>query len=298
MRLRALEGIVNFRSVVVFMVVLQAGVAQARFGKSNSGGVVGERSNRSSSPSSSSSSSNTHAAVPVDAPSSYGGSAYDSGGSYSRPWSRGYYSGAFVPVFGYGYGYYATPGVIVTDTQPALEPANIRVTANAELGALLVRGASGVTLGVNGTFEGERFGVVLNGQTIVVGADDGSDETDAIHQFTGKLTFAFLTGRYGRLRAELGTDVIFAADAAFLGASLGVSGQVWLADSLAFEAGAWGTMYPFWQLDGRAGLVYGIGPVGLKLGIRAQMLDDRGLVDGQIHRDFFVGPYAGVGVAF
>ena len=284
----------NFRSVVVFMVVLQASVAHARFGKSNSGGVVGDRKSSSSS---SSSSSNTHAAVPVDAQGSSGGSPYDSGTTY-RPWSRGYYSGAFVPVFGYGYGYYATPGIIVTDAQPTLEPANIRVTANAELGALLIRGASGVTLGVNGTFEGERFGVVLNGQSIIVGADDGSDETDAIHQFTGKLTFAFLTGRYGRLRAEIGTDVIFAADAAFIGASLGVSGQVWIADSLAFEAGAWGTVYPFWQLDGRAGLVYGMGPVGLKLGIRAQMLDDRGLVDGQIHRDFFVGPYAGVGVAF
>ncbi|MGV3620579.1 MAG: hypothetical protein ACO1OB_07165 [Archangium sp.] len=297
MRRRALEGIVNVRSILVFMVVLQAGVAHARFGKSNSGGVVGERP-RSSSSSSSSSNSNTHAAVPVD---SGGGSSsgYDSGSTYYRPWSRGYYSGAFVPVFGYGYGYYATPGVIVTDDRPAaLEPANLRVTANAEMGALLIRGATGITLGVNGTFEGERFGVVLNGQSIIVGADDGSDDTDAIHQFTGKLTFAFLTGRYGRLRAELGTDIIFAADAAFIGASLGVSGQVWLMDSLAFEAGAWGTVYPFWQLDGRAGLVYGIGPVGLKVGIRAQMLDDRGLVDGQIHRDFFVGPYAGIGVAF
>lgn len=292
------------RSVILFAVVLQAGIAEARFGKKDSGGVVG-----TSSSSSSSSGSDTHAAVPVDAPGSSSRAApgtvtVGSGrGSFFeyRPssWSHGFYSGAYVPVFGYGYGYYATPGVLVTDQPLATpEPSQLRVTANTELGVFLNPEQRGFSLGVNGTFEGERLGVVVNGQAIMVGADDGSGETDALKQLTGKLTFAFLTGRYGRLRAELGTDVIWAPDLVVVGASLGFSGTVWLYDSLAFEANVWGTVYPFWQLDGRAGLVYGLGPVGFKLGFRAQMLDDRGLVDGQIHRDVFLGPYAGVGVAF
>lgn len=291
------------RTVILSMVILQAGVAHARFGKRNSGGVVG------SSSSSSSSGSSTHAAVPVDSPrSGSSGSGSSSRGAYNpdyeyrpRSWSHGFYSGAFVPLYGYGYGYYMAPSpdvvVVNGQQQPQQEPAELRVTVNAELGVFLTADR-GYTLGVNGFFEGERLGVHILAQGIMVGADDGSGETDQLLQMTGKLTFAFLTGRYGRLRAEVGTDFISAPDLKVFGASLGLSGTVWLVDSLAFEASAWGTVYPFWQLDGRAGLVYGLGPVGFRVGVRAQMLDDRGLVDGQIHRDVFVGPYAGVGVVF
>ncbi len=286
--------------------VLQAGVAHARFGKANSGGTVPRSS--SSSSSSSSSRNDTHRAVPVDSPGSSRGSnarAPSVSGRTSffsfepRSWSHGFYSGAYVPMLGYGYGYYYLPGVLVTEPQPALlEPAELRVTANLELGVFVNPEARGFVMGLNAMFEGERLGVVVNGQAIMVGADDGSNDTDALQQLTGKLTFAFLTGRYGRLRAELGGDVIWAPDMIVIGASLGLSGTVWLVDALAFEGSLWGTVYPFWQIDGRAGLVYGLGPVGFRLGFRAQMLDDRGLVDGQIHRDFFIGPYAGVGVAF
>lgn len=58
------------------------------------------------------------------------------------------------------------------------------------------------------------------------------------------------------------------------------------------------SVYPFWQIDGRAGLVVGMGALGIRVGWRTLLLDDQGVVDGVEHRDIFMGPYAGLGFAF
>ena len=67
----------------------------------------------------------------------------------------------------------------------------------------------------------------------------------------------------------------------------------------AVLAGRWPvTNRPSWQFDAQLGLALGLGPVGLRAGWRTQILDDRGLADGVVHRDTFMGPYVGVAVVF
>lgn len=290
------------------LVLLMATPAHARFGKAGSGG--GSSSGGSRGSGSSGSSGGTHSARPVDSGRSGGGNAGgNSAGRYIGPgpgaygWGYGYgfYSGAFVPFYGYGYrpyGYYA-PTVVVSSGQPvATEPSNLRATAGADFMYFVANANKGYTLGINGAFEGERWGFNAMAQNIAVAADDGSNLVDNLQQVNAHVSFAFLTGTYGRIRAELGADAVFAPSAVFLGPSIGLSGVLWIVGPLAFESSVYGTVYPFWQLDWKAALVIGAGPVGFRVGWRTQVLDDRGTVDGVVHRDVYMGPYAGVGVAF
>jgi len=156
---------------------------------------------------------------------------------------------------------------------------------------------SGVALGISAMFEGERWGLSVFAQDLAPRAEDGGPVFDHIPQVNLHATYAFLTGRYGRLRAELGLDTVFAPSAVFLGPTAGLSGTLWIGGPVALEGMAMMTPYPFWQLDYRAGVVVGLGPVGLRAGWRTQVLDDRGTVDGVTHRDVYMGPYAGVSVA-
>lgn len=93
-------------------------------------------------------------------------------------------------------------------------------------------------------------------------------------------------------------DTVIAPSMVALGPVLGVSGQVWIFGPLAAEASAYVVPWPYWELDWRAGLALGVGPVGIRAGWRTQVLDDRGWVDGVIHRDAFMGPYVGLSVVF
>ncbi len=299
-------------SVTVAVVALLSTPAEARFGKGGSSGSSGS-SGRSSSSSSSRSSSTTHGAVPVShgSSSSSGGasSSYSSGssGGYSsydsgyRPYRYGFYSGFFVPSYGYGYGtYWATPGpVYATTAAPAVveEPAEIRVTASGEA-QLMVRTATGTSLGVAAAFEGERWGFSATGYSLSLLADDGSGNTDSIQQLNLHLTFAFLTGRYGRLRLEAGADTVFAQDLVALGPTGGVSGTLWIGGPFALEGAVTMTPYPYRQLDYRANLAVGLGALGLRAGWRTQVLDDQGIVDQVRHVDTFQGPFAGLAFVF
>jgi hypothetical protein len=286
------------------LVVLVAALpAQARFGK-------GGGSSGSAHPASSS-----HGAGPVSPGKGSGGT----GATASTPsrttstgaWRGGYGPGAFVPRYGYGYGYgypgyglyapYAVwPWVGLPPTAPAqaaLPPLPLRITAGA-LAMVYVNGQTGLTLGVQGQVEGERWGLFLAGQNIAARALDGTSTMDFIQQAQLRATYAFLTGRYGRLRAELGVDAVFAPNLIALGPSAALSGTLWVGGPVALEGLVLVTPYPFWQLDYQAGLALGLGPVGLRAGWRTQVLDDRGLVDGTVHRDVYMGPYAGVAVVF
>jgi hypothetical protein len=221
----------------------------------------------------------------------------------------GYYSGAYVPSYGYGYcqrttvmttGMMAT-GVATTGVSGEAgieqESAGLRVTAGVE-GLYLTAGTSGFIFGGGATVEGERWGVTLLGQNIAVKAEDGSGAVDNIGVLTARLSFAFLTGKYGRLRAEAGVDTVFAPSMVAVGPLFGLSGSLWIYGPLALEGSAFLVPYPYWELDWRAGLVLGVGPVGIRVGWRTQVLDDRGWVDGVIHRDTFQGPYVGLAIVF
>ena len=273
--------------LVVLSVLLHAATAEARFGKGGSGG--GSSSSRSS----------PHAAVPVNSSSgsssSASGGQASSGSSFYRPSRLGYYSGAFVPMYGYGSGAYPGPGVLLEPDE--VVESQVRVMAGAEF-EFFTNQTRGFTLSLAASLEIDRWSASLSGQHLTVAADDGTDGDDTLQQMGARLGYALLIGPRGRLRAELGADVIFAADVTLLAPTLGFSGTVWIAGPLALEGSLTGAAYPFWELDGRLGLVIGMGPLGFRLGWRTQLLDDQGVVDGVAHRDVFMGPYAGLGFVF
>jgi hypothetical protein len=157
--------------------------------------------------------------------------------------------------------------------------------------------SSDLTVGVLANFEGEQFGVSIAAQNIAVKNQEGPGY-DTIQQASARLTWAFLTGRYGRLRAELGGDIFFAPSMTVIAPTGGVSGSVWVGGPVALEDSIFATPWPITQLDYRAGLAVGLGSVGLRAGWRTQVLDDRGVVDGEAHRDVFMGPYVGASFVF
>ncbi len=278
--------------LVGLAVALTAFPAHARFGKKSSGSAP------------SSSSSSTHEAQPVNAPSSPP-QAQSSGRGYSGGYARGprarygYWSAAFVPAYSVGYGYDAAPQPSVVVAQPvAEEPApespGIRLSAGIEGQGY----RNGVTLGAAVGLEGDRWGFFATGQNIAVLADDGTNRFDHIQVATAHLSFAFLTGRYGRMRFEGGADAVFAPNLIVIGPTGGLSGTVWIGGPFALEGSAMVSPWPYRQFDGKLGLALGLGPLGLRAGFRAQLLDDRGLVDGVIHQDAFVGPYVGASLVF
>ncbi len=301
------------RSFPLLVIALLASTpASARFGKSGGSGS-----------SSSSSSSSVHRAAPVGSvPRSSGtnSSSYNAGG-YStgygpgfgygyNPWRYGYYSGAFVPMYGYGFGYYAAspygygyrspygyaPGVV--DSGVRQEPSSLRVTIGLEATPYVSSERGGFGLGGVAMFEGQRWGVSLLFQNIAAPSQDGLSTFDHIQQFNAHATFAFLTGKYGRLRIEAGADSLFASNLVVLAPTAGLSGSLWVGGPVALEASVMVTPWPIRQLDMRGGIVVGLGPIGLRAGWRTQVLDDQGLVDGIVNHDTFMGPYAGVSVVF
>jgi hypothetical protein len=293
--------------------------AEARFGKSSTASSSSSSQSSTSSStrvstgstSSSSSSGEYHSAAPVGAGRSSASSGWggrrSSGWSFfgPRPVSYGYYSGAFVPRYGYGYCVRNTPLVtgavmtsgVVGEGAVTTEQSGLRVTAGIE-GLMLTANQVGYVLGAGASAEGERWGLTLQGQAIVVRADDGTLETDRIGVLSARLTYAFLAGKYGRLRLEGGAETVVAPSMVALAPAVGLSGSLWIFGPVALEASAVVVPWPYRELDWRAGAVLGVGPVGIRAGWRTQVLDDQGLVDQVIHRDTFAGPYAGLSMAF
>jgi hypothetical protein len=214
-----------------------------------------------------------------------------------------------VPLYGYGYGFYTpAPGPVIVQNEAVVrpEPAGVRITAGIEgLYSLSTTNGSGFIVGVSGLFEGERFGVSLLAQTV-------QTQMNQLSQLNAHLTFAFLTGKYGRLRVELGADTLFARDLIVLAPTGGLSGQVWVGGPFALEGAVFVTPWPISQFDSRAGVVLGIDSIGIRAGWRIQILDDRGMVPGTPDdttgctplanerwscRDVVMGPYIGIGIA-
>ena len=200
----------------------------------------------------------------------------------------------------YGYGYYRRPypgPAVLLDPEDDETESEVRVVAGAEF-EYFTNQSRGFALSLAASVEIDRWSVSVAAQHLSVAADDGTNGDDTLQQLGARVGYALLVGERGRLRAELGVDTIFAADVTLLGPTLGFAGMVWIAGPLALEGSLAGSVYPFWEIDGRAGLVIGMGQLGFRLGWRTQLLDDQGVVDGVVHRDVFMGPYAGLGFAF
>jgi len=286
---------------MTMLAALVALPAEARFGKGGGGHSSYHGSSSGSSPRKS-----THAATPIGGGGStgylggggYGGYGY--GGGYYQPrWYSGFYYGSFVPYYGYGWGYpasygYGYGGGVMTGGGAAVEEPPLRVTAGAEAQGYL----TGFTLGVNAAVEGVRWGFAATAQNMAIRKDDGSSGFDNLQAVSAHLTFAPLTGQYGRLRLEGGADAVFAPNLIAIGPTVGASGVWWVGGPIALEGSIMYTPWPYTQVDAKAGLGVGIGAIGLRAGWRFQMLNDQGRVDGTSHTDIYNGPYVGLSLVF
>lgn len=258
------------------------GTSEARFGK------------RSSS-SNSSSSSKVHDATPVDSSSSdddddddssSDSGSSDSGGSIitlislfshsdSTPTSSAYNSSSYRP-------------------EPAAPRSPVLVRMGVEGHALREGSAAAFTLGI----EGRRWGVAGVASSMRLAADDGTDTEDGIQLYSAHLTYALLSSDQGRLRVEGGAAIARAPDVTFVGPSIALSFERCLFGALDVEGRGQLVPVPHLQMDAQVGLALHLGVLNVRGGMRWLVLDDRGHVDGEQHRDVFTGPYAGIGLSF
>lgn len=297
---------------------LTAGTAEARFGKSSSSSSgkvhdaspVGSSDNDSSSSGSSSSSSSSDAVNTVGTildilffvadtaararsyeTTYYETTSYEAPPSYEAPSAPVELEPGQTPMYPYG-----QEPVAVQQRQ---EPEGRR--RNALMFRLGVDGqalGAGSSVGVFAGIEGERFGVDAAVSTLRLATDDGTVGEDKIDLFSAHLTFALYTSDHARLRLEGGMASANAPDITFVGPSFALSFERCLFGALDMEARGQVVPVPYTQVDAQAGLALHLSAVTLRTGWRWQMLDDRGLVDGVVHRDFFSGPYAGIGLNF
>jgi hypothetical protein len=232
-------------------------------------------------------------------------SSYGYAGGYNGYHRYGYYSGGYVPRYGYGYSYYYAPApVVVAGGYEVAAPApvvveeevGVRVTAGVEGMGFKGDQGFGGTMGVNLMVEGARWGFAVTAADIMTPVGNG--DLNHLGDVTAHLTFAFLTGRYGRMRAELGADGFFGPHTIMVGPTGGLSGVIWLGGPVGIEASVMATPWPYLQLDGKLGLAVGIDRFGLRAGWRVQALNDRGIVDGTEHSELITGPYVGMSIVF
>ncbi len=297
-----------------------AGTAEARFGK------------RSDSSSSSSSSDNVHDASPV------GSSDSSSGGSSSSGSSSGGSSSSAVDTVGtildilhfaadvaeVASHYQTTTATTHYETAPTpqveLAPGEQPMYAygreprvepqlqeqggrnrNSLMFRLNLEGQAlgeGSAVGLNVGLEGERWGVAVAGTGLRLATDDGTAGEDKIDLFSAHLTFALYTSDQARLRMEGGFASAKAPDVSFAGPSFALSFERCLFGPVDMETRAQLVPAPHLQVDAQAGLALHLNALNLRAGWRVLMLDDRGLVDDVVHRDYFSGPYAGLGLHF
>ncbi|QRK10307.1 hypothetical protein JQX13_09545 [Archangium violaceum] len=155
----------------------------------------------------------------------------------------------------------------------------------------------GSAVGLNVGIEGKVVGVNGSALSLTLPTDDGTQGEDEIDLYAAHLTLAMYSSERGRLRGELGVAAAKAPDISFVGPSLGMSFEHCLFGAVDAEARAQLVPLPYLQLDSQAGLALHLGVVTVRGGWRFLMLDDRGHVDGEAHRDTFSGPYAGLGLS-
>jgi hypothetical protein len=260
-------------------------------GGSSSSGGFGRSGHSSSSWSSSDSSSSSSGSGYYPSRSRRSGHRYR---AYPRTWGD--------PLWGYGFGYVPSYPVapIIVDGQPApLEVHPEPRTVGAALAGDLMFGGSGrPLLGLQLSIEGERFGF-LAGYTAAFAPIDGGG-WDTLHLALGHLTYAFVATERFRLRAEAGVHIAGAPLVTFIAPGAGLSAVLALAGPLGIEARLFGNIWPYTQIDARAGLNVSFGSAGLGAGIRALYLNDNGVlgaVNAGDTSDSFLGPYVTLALA-
>jgi len=233
---------------------------------------------------------------------SRGGSAWGTGFGYRTYYPPGYGYQAWGYGFGYVPTYAAQPTPVVVDSQSAglaAPYADEGPFAVAALAGDLTFGGVGPLLGLQLSIEGETLGVLL-AYTAAFAPIDDTGQYDTLHLATGHVTYALLSGERGRLRAELGVHIAAAPEITFVAPGAGLSAVVGLAGPLGLEARVFGNVWPYTQVDARAGLSLSLGGVGLGAGVRALYLNDNGAL-GEVNAgdtaDLFFGPYATLAVA-
>jgi hypothetical protein len=272
-------------------------VAEARFGKSG-----GSRSSGSSGGGSTGlprgpgggGKSRVHDATPVGQGSD-GSGGHEGGGKDPGPrrpvfvprpvWIS--VSGAYIP----SYRRYRSHPMMEELEEPS-PPVMVRL--GVEGNSLKEGRAVAFNLGI----EERRWGISARLTALRLNAEDGSEGTDRIYLADANVTFAPVVGKRGRLRLEAGVAMARAPDVLFIGPSLTLSFERCLFGPLDVEGRLQGVPLPHLQLDGQAGLAVHLGALTLRAGWRALLLDDRGHVDGVVHRDKMGGPFGGLGLHF
>lgn len=280
---------------------LAPGSAEARFGK------------RSSPPPSSGSGSSgrpsapSHGAFPGNSrprPSPSYGHTYgyfSPYGYYGDPWSRYYYfdpawawpfMGPGVPSYGR---YYAYPDAYRRRPRPLMgvedqASAPFKTDFSADGGAV----SKGYSVGLGMQVDGERLGFGLKLNLFNLATDDGSLGRDSISLLSVAPSLLLVNRERVTWRVSGGLDAAFAPSVTMVGPGLGTSARLGLVGPLKLEGSAHLTPLPYIQLTGDAGLALDLGVVRLRGGYRATYLNDQGVVDGNVNRDLFRGPYAGL----
>ena len=156
----------------------------------------------------------------------------------------------------------------------------------------------GSSVGLNTGIAGRRWGVDAAVTTLRLPTDDGTGGQDKIDLFSAHLTFALYSSDHARLRVEGGVASARAPDVTFVGPSFALSFERCLFGALDLEGRGQLVPIPYAQVDTQLGLALRLNALTLRTGWRWQMLADRGQVDGVVHRDYFSGPYAGIGLYF
>jgi hypothetical protein len=197
----------------------------------------------------------------------------------------------WVPAFAGGY-YRRSRWVTA---QEADEPnRTLLVRMGVEGFALREGGALGFGLGI----EGRRWGVSTRLTALTLRPDDGSEGTDHIQLAEANVTLAAYASERGRIRVEGGIAWARAPDIIFIGPNMALSFERCLFGALDLEGRIQWVPVPHQQLDGQLGLAVHLGILSLRGGWRGLLLDDRGLLDGERHRDRMGGPFAGLGLSF
>lgn len=196
-------------------------------------------------------------------------------------------------------GYYVSP--VPNYVAPAEEVSTPRKnTLYSPLRLSLEAGPSGggARMNLSLAIEGEQLGLEGRVTGLALPTDDGSGGSDSITVTGVHLTYALVAQERLRWRVEAGFSSAHAPDLIVYGPSLGTSFEARLAGPLDFELRLQGTAFPYRQADAQAALALKLNPWVIRAGWRTLLLDDAGLVDGEVHRDVFSGPFAGVGLVF
>jgi hypothetical protein len=194
-------------------------------------------------------------------------------------------------------GYYVEP---VPVSQPPEVYASRKDTIYSALRLGLGLGSLGGGYGLDLllAFESERVGLDGRVTGLTLPTDDGTEGSDTISLAGAHLTYALVAQERVRWRVEGGFTMASAPDLKVFGPSLGTSFEARLARFLDLELRLQGTPFPYRQVDAQAALALKSYPWVVRTGWRTLLLDDAGLVDGEVHRDLFDGPFLGFGLFF